>query len=251
MGLMAIITYHRHACTASRTKHVHILHNQRSTQRFEIPYFPSAMDRNPQDIRQLPIQPATWTNLNNTPASMSQTPIYPQSYFGVTLDHIQAFVCRDSAFVPSFLPFGIRLYHLERCNVSGTWILDTYLHLDSEMFSIEDISAHLEWSHSLPIHVTITGETDTFMTKGLEENQRARSVTAVLCTHIRCCETIHYKVAHSSSLPIISPDLYYSTVTPHLQKLCSKSSARSGGCPSAGVLRPAPGVRSELCINNP
>jgi hypothetical protein len=84
------------------------------------------------------------------------------------------------------------------------------------------------------------------MTKELEENQRARSVTAVLCPHIGRCETIHYDVVHSSSLPLISSNFYYST--PHLKKLCLKSAARSGGCPSAGSLRPSPGVRSELCF---
>jgi hypothetical protein len=84
------------------------------------------------------------------------------------------------------------------------------------------------------------------MTNELEENQRARSVTAVLCPHIRRCETIHYDVAHSSSLPLIDSDLYFST--PHLKKLCLKSAARSGGCSSAGSLRPSPAVRRELCF---
>ena len=121
-----------------------------------------------------------------------------------------------------------------------------FIHLDSESFSIENISARLERSRNLIIHVTIIGNTDAFMTKELEENQRAQSVTAVLCPHVRRCETIHYNVAHSSSLPLISSDLYYST--PHLKKLCLKSFARSGGCPSAGSLRPSPGVQSELCF---
>jgi hypothetical protein len=126
-----------------------------------------------------------------------------------------------------------------------TWII---IYLDSELFSLKDFRSQLEWSGDLIIHVTITSMTDLFSTRELEENRRVCDVTTILIPHIRRCETIRYDVAHSSSLPLISTDLYFST--PHLKQLSLESSTQSESNtrPSAGLLQPLDGVRSELCF---
>jgi len=121
------------------------------------------------------------------------------------------------------------------------------LHLDSEMFSASDFALHLQFPRDLVISVTITsGTNNLFFTQELEENQRARDITTVLGPHIHRCNSIHYKVIHSSSLPIISTDLYY--FSPFLDNLRLEASALHGGCPSAGILHPSQGVRGEIFL---
>jgi hypothetical protein len=142
-------------------KHVgsnsYIYCNQRSPPQFEIPHLPSdnrqlpAMERSHQDTRQLPIQPTGWTN---TPASISHLPaelliIIFKLVYATTSPFYQpisllASVCTIWRDVMSLLP--------------EFWT-DILIHLDSETFSIEDISAHLQWSRSLTIHVSITSKT--------------------------------------------------------------------------------------------
>jgi F-box-like len=121
------------------------------------------------------------------------------------------------------------------------------IQIDSGLFSLGDVWCHLNWSRNLLIDVHITHKTDLFKTRELEENTRVESITALLSPHVHRCRKIRYDVIHSSSHPLVSPDIYHTT--PRLSELCLKSSAQGSGSPSAGVLRALPSaVHTELCF---
>lgn len=103
--------------------------------------------------------------------------------------------------------------------------------IDSELFSLSDIRLQLESSRNLSIDVTITKRSAIFEGREVDENRLVGNVTALLHPHLQRCETIHYDVLHSSSLPTMSLDL--SDSMPELRQLRLESTQCSNAYQSA------------------
>src|ERR1700733_5612324 len=99
------------------------------------------MDRNPEDIRQLPIQPATWTK---TPASISHLPAEL-----LLIIFKLVYATTSQLYQPSSLLASVCTIWRDVMSLVPEFWTHIFIHLDSEMFSIEDISAQLQWSRSL------------------------------------------------------------------------------------------------------
>jgi hypothetical protein len=107
--------------------------------------------------------------------------------------------------------------------------------VDSPIFSLSDIQSHLEWSRDLPIAVTITKRKAAFAERERDENRRVWNITMLLRPHAHRCQTIDYNVIHSSSLPMVSVDLYGSA--PHFKRIHLESTRYSSNPSAAAVQR--------------